>query len=65
MPRGRAVPVMGIWLRRIGDYVIVSAEDADGNDVELIREWHDGSFSHSISEHGIAGRFAAFRKGTA
>jgi hypothetical protein len=62
MARGPAVPVKGIWLYRSGDHVIVSAEDEHGNNVELIREWFDGPFSHNISEHGIAGRFAAFGK---
>ena len=62
MARGNAVPVMGIWLRRIGDHVIVSAEDSEGRDVELIRELHDNNFSHNISEHGIAGLFEKVAK---
>lgn len=57
MARGNAVPVMGIWLRREGDYAVVLAEDSQGKTVELIREHVDGPFSHNISEHGIASRF--------
>lgn len=53
MARGNPVEVMGIWLRRDGDHVIVSAETKDGKDVVLIREWLDSQFSHNISEHGI------------
>jgi hypothetical protein len=53
MPRGPAVPVKGVWLRRLGDHVIVSIEAEDGRDIEVIREWHDGNFSHNISEHGL------------
>lgn len=53
MPRGPAVPVKGVWLRRSGDHVIVSVEAEDGRDIEVIREWWDGSFSHNISEHGL------------
>ena len=56
--RGLPVPVMGIWLRRSGDHVIVSVETEDGKDVEVIREWFDGSFSHNVTEHGIRARLA-------
>jgi hypothetical protein len=59
MARGKAVQVMGIWLRRLGDEVVVSAETIGGHDVELIREQYDSAFSHNISEHGIASRFGA------
>jgi hypothetical protein len=55
--RGAPAQVKGIWLRRSGDYVIVSAEDIYGRDVELIREHIAGVFSHNISEHGINRRF--------
>lgn len=57
MARGNPVPVMGIWLKRIGDKVIVSAEDSEGRNIDLIVEQADGAFSHNISEHGIAGLF--------
>lgn len=57
MARGEPVPVMGIWLRREGNHVVVLAEDTNGNSVEVIREWHDGQFSHNITEHGIRSRF--------
>jgi hypothetical protein len=44
---------MGIWLKRVGDYAVVAAEDIYGHEVELIREHIEGPFSHNISEHGI------------
>jgi hypothetical protein len=53
MPRGAPAHIMGIWLRRIGEFAVVSAEDIYGHDVELIREPIDAPFSHNISEHGI------------
>jgi hypothetical protein len=56
--RGPPAQVKGIWLKRSGDYVVVSAEDIYGRDVELIREHIDGCFSHNISEHGINRRFS-------
>ena len=59
MSRGQAVQVMGIWLRREGDDIVVSAEDLGGHDIELIRERFDGPISHNISEHGIRDRFSA------
>lgn len=52
---GPAVPVMGIWLRREGDDVIVYVEKEDGKRYEAIREHVHGPFSHHISEHGLAG----------
>lgn len=55
--RGPPAQVKGIWLRRVGDYAVVSAEDIYGRDVELIRERIDSPFSHNISEHGINRRF--------
>lgn len=55
--RGPPVQVKGIWLRRDGNCVVVSAETIYGDDVELIRENLDGQFSHNISEHGIRARF--------
>lgn len=54
MPKGPAVPVMGIWLRREGDYAVVYVEK-DGKRYEAIREHYEGAFSHHISEHGLAG----------
>jgi hypothetical protein len=53
MPRGAPAQVMGIWLKRVGDYAVVTAEDIYGHEVELIREHIEGPFSHNISEHGI------------
>lgn len=52
-----AVPVTGIHLVRIGGYVIVKAE-IDGKWVEVIREWHDGSFSHIVEPLGMRRRQA-------
>lgn len=57
MARGKAVPVMGIWLKRTGDDVVVTAETVTGEEVELIREPAEGAVSHNISEHGIRARF--------
>ena len=57
MPQGNPVPIMGIWLRRVGDYAVVYVEK-DGRRYEAIREYIgpiDGTFSHYISEHGLAG----------
>jgi len=44
---------MGIWLKREGDWMVVTAEDIYGREVELIRERAEGPISHNISEHGI------------
>lgn len=52
---GPLVPVKGIWLRREGNDVVVYVEKADGKRYEAIREFIDTSFSHHISEHGLAG----------
>ena len=55
--KGQAVPIMGIWLRREGDYAIVYVEK-DGKRYEAIREYIgpiENTFSHHISEHGLAG----------
>lgn len=62
MARGEPVLVMGIWLRREGDHVVVLAEDTQGNSIEVIREWYDGAFSHNVSEHGIRGCFEKHKK---
>ncbi len=51
------VPVSGIHLVRIGDYVVVKAE-IDGKWVEVIREHHDGSFSHIVEPLGMRRRQA-------
>lgn len=58
MARGPAVPLKGIWLRREGDYAVVDVEKEDGKSYEAIREYIgpiDSTFSHNISEHGLAG----------
>jgi len=51
------VPVTGIHLVRIGDYVIVNAE-IDGKWIEVIREYHEGSFSHIVEPLGMRRRQA-------
>ena len=48
------MPIRGIWLRREGDYVLVVVEKDDGKSYAAIREHIHGSFSHHISEHGLA-----------
>ena len=57
MPRGKPAQVMGIWLKRVDDDMVVTAEDIYGHEVELIRERAEGPISHNISEHGINGLF--------
>lgn len=52
-----AVPVTGIQLVRLGDYVVVRAE-IDGKWVDVIREHHDGSFSHIVEPLGMRRRQA-------
>jgi hypothetical protein len=50
-----------IWLRREGDYVVVLVEHKiDGGSVwvEVIREHHEGPFSHIIEPSGIESRLA-------
>jgi hypothetical protein len=46
------IEVSGIWLAREGEYIIVRAE-VDGVWVEVIREHHDGPFSHIVEDNGI------------
>jgi hypothetical protein len=58
MPRGAPAQVMGIWLKRVGDDMVVTAEDIYGHEVELIRERAEGPISHNISEHGIKRLFS-------
>lgn len=58
MPHGPLVPIKGIWLRRESDYAVVYVEKADGKSYEAIREYIgpiENTFSHHISEHGLAG----------
>lgn len=57
MAQQQAVPVTGIHLVRIGDYVIVRAE-MDGKWVDVIKEHHDGSFSHIVEPLGMRRRQA-------
>lgn len=54
----RAIGYGPIWLRRVGDYVIVEVE-FDGEWVEVIREQLDGNFSHCIYPIGIQDRMSA------
>lgn len=56
-PPGKAIPITGIHLVRLGGYVVVKAE-IDGQWVEVIREWHDGSFSHIVEPLGMRRRQA-------
>lgn len=52
------MPVTGVHLVRIGDHVIVNVE-VGGQWVEIIRERHEGSFSHICEAAGIRARIAA------
>jgi hypothetical protein len=57
MPAGPAVPITGIWLRREGDHAVVYVEKG-GQRFEAIREYIgpiENTFSHHISEWGLAG----------
>lgn len=47
-----AVAVSGIHLLRLGGDVVVRAE-IDGKWVEVIRELHDGQFSHIVEPGGM------------
>lgn len=47
-----AVPISGVWLRRVGDKVIVSVE-IDGRWRDVIVEFYDGQFSHIVETSGI------------
>ena len=49
MPYGPAVPIMGIQLRREGNYAIVSVEFPDGKSHDVIKELYDGNFCHHIT----------------
>lgn len=51
-PHKREVSVSAIWLKTIGDDVIVEAE-IGGRWVELIRERSDGAYSHIIEGNGV------------
>ena len=53
----QAVPVTGIHLVRLGDYVVVRAE-IDGEWIDVIREHHAGSFSHIVEPLGMRRRQA-------
>jgi len=52
------MPVTAVHLVRIGDHVIVNVE-VGGQWVEIIREHHEGSFSHICEAGGIRARIAA------
>jgi hypothetical protein len=52
MSKQEAIPVTGIHLLRLGDHVVVKAE-IDGTWIEVIREWHDGNFSHIVEPAGM------------
>jgi hypothetical protein len=56
MADDKAVPVTGIHLFRTGEHVVVSVE-IGGTWIEVIRERHDGAFSHIIEP---AGMYAAY-----
>lgn len=49
---GQSVEISAIHLVRIGDDVIVKAESG-GQWIEVIREFHDGSFSHIVVDAGM------------
>lgn len=51
-PRKAPIGVTAIWLKRLGDKVVVEAE-VEGRWVEIISEHHDGSYSHIAESGGI------------
>jgi hypothetical protein len=55
----QAIGYKAIWLRREGDYVLVLVEDSIGEWVEVIREHHDGQYSHIVEPRGIEERLKA------
>lgn len=55
MPHGPLVPIKGIWLRREGSDAVVYVMKEDGKTYEAIREHVESTFSHHISEWGLAG----------
>lgn len=52
------VPVMGIRLRKEGEYTIVDAE-IGGAWVEVIRELSAGEFCHIVEPNGMMARYYA------
>lgn len=50
-----SVAITGVWLKRLGDYNIVSVE-IGGRWVDVIREHWDGSPSHIVEPAGIRAR---------
>ena len=50
------VPVMGIRLRKEGEYTIVDAE-IGGVWIEVIRERSDGEFCHIVEPSGMMSRY--------
>lgn len=50
--KDKTIPVGGIWLRRIGDRVIVAAE-INGRWIDVISEHAEGSFSHIVEPSGM------------
>lgn len=51
------VPITAVHLVRIGEHVIVNVE-VGGQWVEIIREHHEGSFSHICEAGGINARIS-------
>ena len=58
MAQHNDIPVMGIMLRKEGEYTIVEAE-IGGTWIEVIRERSDGSFSHIVEPDGMYARYYA------
>ena len=50
--RENQIPVLGIRLRKDGNYTVVDAEIA-GTWIEVIRERSDAEFCHIIEAHGM------------
>lgn len=56
MPKDDFVPVMGIRLRKSGEYTVVDAE-IGGAWIEVIRERSDGEFCHIVEPGGMMSRY--------
>lgn len=52
------IAVSGIWMRRIGDFVELLAENPENHEwMEIAREHFDGPFSHIVEPNGVQSKF--------
>lgn len=48
-----SINILGVWLRRVGNEVVVEVWMPNGTYKEVIREKIDGNFSHCCHANGI------------